>query len=85
MLTVEAEQPDADTSGCTRLDKQVPHDSRVGVELHLEQTVRAGVTRRDNFADEDYLVAGFDLASFGFDQLVVGAPRTYGLTVGFKL
>ena len=38
-----------------------------------------------NLADEDYLVAGFDLASFGFDQLVVGAPRTYGLTVGFKL
>jgi iron complex outermembrane receptor protein len=38
-----------------------------------------------NLADEDYFVAGFDLASFGFDQLVVGAPRTYGLTVGFKL
>ena len=38
-----------------------------------------------NLADEEYLVAGFDLASFGFDQLVVGAPRTYGLTVGFKL
>ena len=38
-----------------------------------------------NLADQNYLVAGFDLAAFGFDQLVVGAPRTYGVTLGYRL
>ncbi len=38
-----------------------------------------------NVTDEDYLVTGFDLVSFGFDQLIVGAPLTYGLTLGFRL
>jgi iron complex outermembrane receptor protein len=38
-----------------------------------------------NLADQKYLVAGFDLAAFGFDQLVVGAPRTYGVTLGYRL
>jgi iron complex outermembrane receptor protein len=36
-----------------------------------------------NLADEDYLVAAFDLASFGWDQWVVGEPRTYGVTVEY--
>ncbi len=36
-----------------------------------------------NLADEEYLVAGFDLASFGWDQWVVGEPRTYGVTVEY--
>lgn len=33
-----------------------------------------------NLADKDYLVGAFDLASFGWDQWVVGEPRTYGVT-----
>lgn len=33
-----------------------------------------------NLADEDYLVGAYDLAVFGWDQWVVGEPRTYGIT-----
>lgn len=33
-----------------------------------------------NLADKDYLVGAYDLASFGWDQWVVGEPRTYGVT-----
>ncbi len=33
-----------------------------------------------NLAAEDYLVGAYDLASFGWDQWVVGEPRTYGIT-----
>ncbi|HEX7374601.1 MAG TPA: TonB-dependent receptor, partial [Steroidobacteraceae bacterium] len=33
-----------------------------------------------NLTDEDYLVGGYDLAAFGWDQWVVGEPRTYGVT-----
>jgi iron complex outermembrane receptor protein len=36
-----------------------------------------------NLADEDYLAGAFDLASFGWDQWVVGEPRTYGLTLEY--
>ncbi len=36
-----------------------------------------------NLADEDYLVGAYDLASFGWDQWVVGEPRTYGVTVEY--
>ena len=38
-----------------------------------------------NLADEDYLVGAYDLAAFGFDQYVVGAPRTYGITLSYRL
>lgn len=33
-----------------------------------------------NLADEEYLVGAYDLAAFGWDQWVVGEPRTYGVT-----
>jgi iron complex outermembrane receptor protein len=33
-----------------------------------------------NLSDKDYLVGAYDLASFGWDQWVVGEPRTYGVT-----
>jgi iron complex outermembrane receptor protein len=33
-----------------------------------------------NLADKDYLVGAYDLAAFGWDQWVVGEPRTYGVT-----
>ena len=33
-----------------------------------------------NIADKDYLVGAYDLASFGWNQWVVGEPRTYGIT-----
>ncbi len=33
-----------------------------------------------NIADKDYLVGAYDLASFGWNQWVVGEPRTYGVT-----
>lgn len=36
-----------------------------------------------NLADEDYLVGAFDLASFGWNQWVVGEPRTYGMTLEY--
>ena len=36
-----------------------------------------------NLADEDYLAGAFDLASFGWDQWVVGEPRTYGITLEY--
>lgn len=38
-----------------------------------------------NLADEDYLPGAFDLAAFGFDQWVVGEPRTYGITLSYRL
>ena len=36
-----------------------------------------------NLADEEYLVGAYDLAAFGWDQWVVGEPRTYGVTFGY--
>lgn len=36
-----------------------------------------------NLADEDYLVGAYDLASFGWDQWVIGDTRTYGITLEY--
>jgi iron complex outermembrane recepter protein len=37
-----------------------------------------------NVSDENYLVAAFDVAAFGFDQWVPGDPRSYGLSVSYR-
>lgn len=37
-----------------------------------------------NLGNRDYLLDAFDLAAFGFDQLVVGDPRTYGATLSYR-
>jgi iron complex outermembrane recepter protein len=38
-----------------------------------------------NLFNQDYYVYGLDLrASFGYDYLALGAPRSYGATVGFR-
>jgi iron complex outermembrane recepter protein len=63
---------DAYWIGNARLSFAAPAD-RWGVALWVK-----------NIADEDYFVGAFDLAGFGFDQLVVGAPRTYGLTLSVR-
>ncbi|HEY0938946.1 MAG TPA: TonB-dependent receptor [Steroidobacter sp.] len=36
-----------------------------------------------NLADKEYLVGAYDLASFGWNQWVVGEPRTYGITFAY--
>ena len=38
-----------------------------------------------NLADKDYLVGAYDIASFGWDQWIVGEPRTYGVTLQYRL
>ena len=42
VFAVKAEQTDGGTVARAGLDEQVPRDLRVGVELHLEQTVGTG-------------------------------------------
>lgn len=38
-----------------------------------------------NLANEDYRAGAYDLASFGWDQWIVGEPRTYGVTLAYHL
>ena len=38
-----------------------------------------------NLGDEQYATGAYDLAAFGFDQLIVGDPRSYGLTLSYRL
>ena len=38
-----------------------------------------------NLADKNYLVGAYDLAAFGWDQWVVGEPRTYGVTFEYHM
>lgn len=37
-----------------------------------------------NLGNEEYLVYAFDLSDFGFQELMLGTPRTVGLSVDFK-
>jgi len=37
-----------------------------------------------NLTDEEYIVDAFDVADFGFDELVYGDPRTYGISLTYK-
>jgi iron complex outermembrane receptor protein len=37
-----------------------------------------------NMTDEEYLVDAFDVADFGFDELVYGDPRTYGVSLTYR-
>lgn len=36
-----------------------------------------------NITNKQYLVAAYDLSAFGFDQWVIGDPRTFGVTVRY--
>jgi iron complex outermembrane recepter protein len=38
-----------------------------------------------NLADKGYLVGAYDLAIYGWDQYNVGEPRTYGVTVQYRM
>ena len=38
-----------------------------------------------NLSNKQYLNAGYDVSAFGFDQLAVGDPRTFGLTIQYHL
>jgi iron complex outermembrane receptor protein len=38
-----------------------------------------------NLADKQYATGAYDLAAFGFDQLVVGDQRSYGVTLSYRL
>ena len=37
-----------------------------------------------NIGNKNYLTAAYDLRSYGFDQYVVGDPRTFGVTVRYR-
>ncbi|MEM5516394.1 TonB-dependent receptor [Henriciella sp. AS95] len=37
-----------------------------------------------NIADEEYTVDAYDVADFGFDELVYGDPRTYGVSLTYR-
>ena len=37
-----------------------------------------------NIGNKNYLTAAYDLSSYGFDQYVVGDPRTFGVTVRYR-
>ena len=37
-----------------------------------------------NIGNKNYLTSAYDLSSFGFDQYVVGDPRTFGVTVRYR-
>ena len=38
-----------------------------------------------NLSDEQYLNGAYDISAFGFDEYAVGLPRTYGLTIQYRL
>ena len=37
-----------------------------------------------NLGDEEYMVYAFDLSFFGFNEEMLGTPRSYGLEVTFR-
>jgi iron complex outermembrane receptor protein len=37
-----------------------------------------------NLADEEYMVYGFDLSFFGFNEEMLGTPRSYGIEVTYR-
>ena len=37
-----------------------------------------------NLTDEEYIVDAFDVADFGYDELVYGNPQTYGISLSYK-
>jgi outer membrane receptor protein involved in Fe transport len=54
----------------------------VGLQMENGLYARAWVK---NLFNKGYTVYGLDLrASFGYDYLALGAPRSYGLTIGYK-
>ena len=38
-----------------------------------------------NLSDEQYLNGAYDISAFGFDEYTVGLPRTYGLTIQYRV
>jgi len=37
-----------------------------------------------NITDEEYIVDAYDVADFGFDELVYGNPQTYGVSLSYR-
>lgn len=73
----------------------VNNDPVLAQEAYSVVNARAGYTTASgrlsvtlwgrNLGDEQYATGAYDLAAFGFDQIIVGDPRSYGLTLSYRL
>lgn len=67
---------------------------RLGQEAYWLANARVALTPADsrwevaafikNLTDEDYVVDAYDVADFGFDELVYGNPQTYGVSLSYR-
>lgn len=64
------------------MDDYTLWDARLTAEFGIGRLALALFAK--NLTDRLYLAEAFDVSDFGFDQLVIGEPRTYGLEATFR-
>ena len=83
---------DAAYTGDQYFDTQ--NTSRIGQDAYWIANARLALRPDDNrwelavfvknLTDEEYIVDAFDVSDFGFDELVYGDPRTYGVSLTYR-
>jgi iron complex outermembrane receptor protein len=57
-------------------------DARISYSTLKDRLIVSGWGR--NIGNKNYLASAYDLSPYGFDQYVVGDPRTFGVTVRYR-
>nr|WP_321362465.1 TonB-dependent receptor [uncultured Hyphomonas sp.] len=73
-----------DTANTPRLgqDSYVLANARIALKPASDRWELAAFIK--NITDEDYIVDAYDVADFGFDELVYGNPQTYGVSLSYR-
>ncbi len=66
-----------------RQDGYTLMNSRISFTTLKDRLTVSGWAR--NLGNKSYLVGAYDVSSFGFDEYVVGDPRTFGVTVQYRI
>ena len=72
-----------DNDPILRQDGYTLMNSRVSYTTLKDRLTVSGWAR--NISNKQYLAGAYDVSSFGFDEYVVGDPRTFGVTVQYRI
>ena len=73
-----------DTANTPRLGQDAYTLANARIALHPESDRWEIAAFIKNLTDEEYIVDAFDVADFGYDELVYGNPQTYGISLSYK-
>lgn len=73
-----------DTENTTRLGQEayVLANARIAIQPIDDRWVLSAFIK--NITDEEYVLDAFDVADFGYDELVYGNPQTFGISLSYR-